>query len=139
MACCTIGRDGRNDGRLLLALPARREKRQASAYGERPVSTGGAASRKLVSIMLAVVLAFTCATSAAVLAHELHHDCTGEGCAVCAEIAVGLRLSRAGFSPASAPAARAVALLPFICAVLGAVRRRARLTALVFLKVQLND
>lgn len=139
MACCTIGRGSRNDRRLFLALPARREKRRDSALGERPVSAGGAASRKLVSIMLAVVLAFTCATSAAVLAHELHHDCAGEGCAVCAEIAVGLRLSRAGCSPASAPAALAVALLPLICAALGAVCRRARLTALVFLKVQLND
>lgn len=139
MACCTIGRGGRNGGRLLLALSARREKRRASACGERSVSAGGATSRKLVSIMLAVVLAFTCATSAAVLAHELHHDCTGEGCAVCAEIAVGLRLSRAGFSLASAPAALAAALSPFICAALGAVRRRARLTTLVFLKVQLND
>lgn len=139
MACCTIGRGGRNDGGLFLALLARREKQRASACGERPASAGGATSRKLVSIMLAVVLAFTCATSAAVLAHELHHDCAGEGCAVCAEIAVGLRLSRAGFSSASAPAALAVALLPFICVALGAFRRHARLTALVYLKVQLND
>lgn len=139
MICRTIGRRSWNDSRPLLVLPARREKRRASACGERPASAGGATSGKLVSIVLALVLAFTCATSSVVLAHELHHDCAGEGCAVCAEMAIGLRLSRAGFSLASAPAALAAALLSFICAALGAVRRRARLTTLVFLKVQLND
>lgn len=139
MAYRTIGRGGRGDSRPLLALPARREKRRAFVRGERPADAAGATSGKLVSIVLALVLALTCATSSVVLAHELHHDCTGEGCAVCAEMAVGLRLSRAGFSLASAPAALAAALLPFICAALGSVRRRARLTTLVFLKVQLND
>lgn len=139
MTCRAIGRRSRNDNRLLLALPARREKRRASACGERPAAVDSAAASRLVSLVLALVLAFICATSSMALAHDLHHDCAGEGCAVCAEMAAGLHLSHDGFSLSSAPAVLAVAMPTCALLVLGAVRRRLRLTTLVFLKVQLND
>lgn len=139
MTCRTIGRRSRNDNRLLLAPPARREKRRAFACSEHPAAVDSAAASKLGSLVLALVLAFICATSSMALAHDLHHDCAGEGCAVCAEMAAGLHLSHDGFSLSSAPTALAVAMPTCALLVLGAVRRRLWLTTLVFLKVQLND
>ena len=129
---------------LSLSLRAYREVRRTPVCAARRTALNDTLSdarsgSSLISILLAVVLAFTFAASPVALARELHHDCAGEGCAVCAEMAIGMHLSRDGISPASAPAifAAAVPLLMFVA--LDAVRRRTRLTTLVFLKVQLND
>ena len=92
-----------------------------------------------VAVLVALVFAITFAASSASISQELHHDCTGDGCAVCAEMAGGMHLARVGFSLPGAPAALA-ALMPLPAfPVLGALSRRMNLTTLVSLKVQLND
>lgn len=95
--------------------------------------------RKLVPILIALIVAFVFSTSSVSISHELHHDCTGDGCAICAEMASGLHLVRDGFSMPGAVAALPI-VFPFIAFLLfGLIRRSMRLMTLVALKVQLND
>ena len=95
--------------------------------------------RRALAALLALTVALTFATSSLTLSHELHHDCTGDGCAVCAEMAMGLHLVRAGFSAPGAPAALGAVLPVLALLSLGVVLRRAGATTLVSLHVQLND
>ena len=89
--------------------------------------------QKAVAVLVALVFAITFAASSASISQELHHDCTGDGCAG------GMHLARVGFSLPGAPAALAAPMPLPAFPVLGALSRRMNLTTLVSLKVQLND
>ena len=95
--------------------------------------------RRALLALMAFLLAFSVACSGLAVAHELHHDCTGVGCAGCAQIALGLHIGRAGTTLAVAALALALARRARTIRVLGEERSSDRLTTLVALKVQLND
>ena len=94
---------------------------------------------RIIIACLTLLVALMFAASSAAVAHELHHDCTGDGCAVCAEMAGNLHVARGGLALPAAPATPAAAALLGALLVIGAERVRFSLTTLVALKVQLND
>ena len=110
----------------------------AGAGAERRDDMPGPAARALaLAVALALLIAF--AASSFTVAEDLHHDCTGDGCAVCAQMAGCLHIARGGATLATGAIVLAAALLRGALAVIGRVRPRLRTTALVAQKVQLND
>lgn len=91
------------------------------------------------AIILSVLLALAVVLSSSTVAEDLHHQCTGDGCVVCAQISACLHMARDGATLAGAVAAPDPLTLSSAPLVFGAERVRLSLTTLVALKVQLND
>ena len=51
--------------------------------------------KRIGALLLCIGLALVLSVSAAFIAHEADHDCTGEDCPVCLMLAVNIRLLRA--------------------------------------------
>ena len=93
---------------------------------------------RIAALAVAVILFLAFALSPVAIAHELHHDCPGANCAVCAELAGNLSLARGGSVPAC-PATPLAIMLITVIASLGAVRFSYAPVTLVSLKVRLDD
>ena len=95
-------------------------------------------SIRIAAAVLAICMALVCVLSPIAEAHELHHDCTGIGCAVCAELAGNLSLAQRGSVPHS-PIDIAALLMICAIAVIGITRSSYAPVTLISLKVRLDD
>lgn len=93
---------------------------------------------RLLALALAIAVALTCIFSPIAVAHELHHDCTGAGCATCAEMAGNLSLAQRGSVPHS-PIAIVSLLIIYAVAIIGVEYASYAPVTLVSLKVRLDD
>ncbi len=93
---------------------------------------------RLVALALAIALALACIFSPIAVAHEMHHDCTGIGCATCAEMAGNLSLAQRGSVPHN-PIAIASLLIIYAVAVIGVEHASYAPVTLISLKVRLDD
>ncbi len=96
--------------------------------------------RKRVSaLLLCIGLVLVLSVSAAFLIHEADHDCSGEDCPICRNIAVNIRLLRA--AGLAIPVLTVLLLLTAADTVFGPRRRRASFCpeTLVRWKIRLND
>ena len=93
---------------------------------------------RLLALALAIALALTCIFSPIAVAHEIHHDCTGIGCATCAEMAGNLSLAQRGSVPHN-PIAIALLLMIYAVAVIGVEHASYAPVTLISLKVRLDD
>ena len=94
---------------------------------------------RALALVAAVAVALVCALAPVAIAHELDHDCTGQGCAVCAELVANLHLSQENTpSPVgpSVPAVSEASAAPdvVVCACAFCLP-----PTLVNLRAQLND
>ena len=88
--------------------------------------------------LLAAALAFVVLSSAAYIAAESHHDCTGVDCAICHQISACEDLLRGmGLVGAAVGAAAAVGYV--LCRVVRLCGEASRAFTLVSLKVKLSD
>lgn len=111
-----------------------------AAPGRAQLSTSRASRpAAMPAIILSVLLALAVVLSSSTVAEDLHHQCTGDGCVVCAQISACLHMARDGATLAGAVAAPDPLTLSAAPLVLGEERVRLSLTTLVALKVQLND
>lgn len=93
---------------------------------------------RLITGLLAAVLAAVMLSSAAYIAAESHHDCAGADCAICHQINVCENLLRGmGLAGAAVVAAAAVGYVLFW--VILSCTEVARAFTLVSLKVKLSD
>ena len=97
------------------------------------------ASTRALALLLALALFAATVFSPIAAAHELHHDCTGTGCAVCAELAGNLSLARGGGTVPAAAGALITLLLISALAAIGAERSSYAPVTLISLKVRLDD
>ena len=88
----------------------------------------------IIALMLFVVMLF----SALFIAHEIHHDCTGEGCSVCAMLAVCENMLK-NISAAAAAAAVLTAAVFVIIKTLETASVFCPAATPVSLKVKLSD
>lgn len=109
---------------------ARRERRDELA--DRPLN-------RAVALALAIALAVSVVLSSFTIAADYHHECTGDGCVVCAEMTGCLHIARVGTTLAGLGALALACLLSAAPRVLGEEHARYFLSTLVHLKVQLND
>lgn len=72
-------------------------------------------------------------------AHELHHDCTGAGCAICAELAGNLSIARGGDTVPMGATSFITLLLISALAVIGTERSSYAPVTLLSLRVRLDD
>lgn len=93
---------------------------------------------RLLASVLAIALALTCIFSPIAVAHELHHDCTGAGCATCAEMVGNLSLAQRGSVPHN-PIVIASLLMIYAIAVIGVKHASYAPVTLISLKVRLDD
>lgn len=95
--------------------------------------------RRIAALAIAILLAASVVLSSFTVAGDLHHDCTGDGCVVCAQMSGCLRIARVG-STLAGLGLLALALR-ILCAErsVGEERPRCSLTTLVAQMVQLND
>lgn len=96
------------------------------------------ARNRITALAVAVIMLVAFVLSPIAISHELHHDCTGTDCAICAELAGNLSLTRGGSTPASTTTAATLVLI-IVLAVLGEVRFSYAPITLVSLKVRLDD
>ena len=88
--------------------------------------------------LLAAALAFVVLSSAAYIAVESHHDCSGVDCAICHQLQVCENLLRSiGLTGAAVVAAAAVGYA--LCRVVRLCGETSRTFTLVALKVKLSD
>ena len=93
---------------------------------------------RFITGLLAAMLAFAMLSSAAYIAAESHHDCTGADCAICHQINVCENLLKSiGFAGAAVVAAAAVGYV--LCRIISSCTEVARTFTLVSLKVKLSD
>ena len=104
----------------------------------RPDDIPGPIMRAL-AVALAFVIAFSVVASSFTVAGDFHHHHTGEGCAACAQIAGCLHMARVGATLAAVSTALAIGQALPCPSALGEEHRRRTCSALVHLKVQLND
>lgn len=92
-------------------------------------------------LALALVFALLVATilSPIAAAHELHHDCTGTGCTICAELAGNLSIARGGGTVPAGAASFIALLLISALAVIGTERSSYAPVTLLSLRVRLDD
>lgn len=95
--------------------------------------------RCAVALACALALAFAFACSAFTVAEDFHHDCTGDGCAVCAQIAGCLHIARGGIALAGIGTLAAILSVRWAPFVAGPERRAFDLSDLFTLKARLND
>lgn len=88
----------------------------------------------IIALMLFVVMLF----SALFIAHETHHDCTGEGCSVCAMLAVCENMLKNISVAAAAAAVLTAAVFVFVKSLEAAAVFCPAATP-VSLKVKLSD
>ena len=88
----------------------------------------------LVFALLAVTILSPIAT-----AHELHHDCTGAGCTICAELAGNLSIVRGGDTVPVGATSFITLLLISALAVIGTERSSYAPVTLLSLRVRLDD
>ena len=93
---------------------------------------------RLLASVLAIAVALTCIFSPIAVAHELHHDCTGAGCATCAEMVGNLSLAQRGSVPHN-PIVIASLLMIYAIAVIGVKHASYASVTLISLKVRLDD
>ena len=93
-------------------------------------------SRRLVSILIAAVFSIVVFGSLLFIIEHSAHDCSGEDCAVCMEIAACHNLSAFGTTSAAAIAVTA-AIAIFAVLVIAAVRTISNNSTLISLKVEL--
>ncbi len=95
--------------------------------------------KRIGALLLCIGLVLVLSVSAAFIIHEAGHDCTGEDCPICRNIAINIRLlCAAGFA---ALVLQAFRLLPVMRAVYGLQDRDAHFCpeTLVRWKIRLND
>lgn len=88
----------------------------------------------LVFALLAVTILSPIAT-----AHELHHDCTGAGCTICAELAGNLSIARGGDTVPVGATSFITLLLISALAIIGTERSSYAPVTLLSLRVRLDD
>lgn len=93
---------------------------------------------RLLALTLAIAVTLTCIFSPIAVAHEMHHDCTGVGCATCAEMAGNLSLAQRGSVPHN-PIVIASLLMIYAAAVIGVEYASYAPVTLISLKVRLDD
>lgn len=94
---------------------------------------------RIVALLLALALFAATVFSPIAAAHELHHDCSGTGCTVCAELAGNLSLARGGGTVPAAAGTLITLLLISALAAIGAERSSYAPVTLISLKVRLDD
>lgn len=104
---------------------------------ENHVSMPSARSR-IMALAIAIIMFVAFALSPIAISRELHHNCAGTDCAICAELVGNLSLTRGGSTPASTTPAATLVLI-IVLAVLGEVRFSYAPITLVSLKVRLDD
>ena len=93
---------------------------------------------RLITRLLAAVLAAVMLSSAVYLAVEANHDCSGDDCAICRQISICENLLKSlGLAGAAAVFAAAVRYAP--CRVIPSCAELVRTFTLVSLKVKLSD
>lgn len=94
---------------------------------------------RLAALVLVLVLAYSVAAASFTVAEDFRHHCTGDGCAVCAQMAGCLHIARGGVTLAGVATLLAIFRVLAASPTMGDERGRFRLTTLVALGVQLND
>ena len=94
---------------------------------------------RLLALAVALALFVATAFSPIAAAHELHHDCTGTGCTVCAELAGNLSLARGGGTAPAVVGVLITLLLISALAAIGTERSSYAPVNLISLKVRLDD
>ena len=94
---------------------------------------------RLLALAVALTLFVATVFSPVAAAHELHHDCTGTGCTVCAELAGNLSLARGGGTAPAVVGILVTLLLISALAAIGTERSSYAAVNLVSLKVRLDD
>ncbi len=94
---------------------------------------------RALALMAAVAVALVCALAPVAIAHELDHDCTGQGCAVCAELVANLHLSQENIPSPTGPCVPAVCEASAASDVVACACAFCLPPTLVNLMVQLND
>jgi len=92
---------------------------------------------RLITGLLAAVLAAVMLSSAVYIAVEANHNCSGEDCAICHQLQVCENLKSIGLAGAAAVFAAAVGYAP--CRVIPSCAEVVRTFTLVSLKVKLSD
>lgn len=95
--------------------------------------------KRAIALALALALAVSVVLSSFTIAADYHHECTGDGCVVCAEMSGCLHIARVGTTLAGLGALALACILFAAPRVLGEEHARFSLSTLVRLKVQLND
>ena len=93
--------------------------------------------QRIAAVALAAALALTAFSSCLIIAEETNHECTGDGCAVCAVLGA----AHAALGTAAAPAAGGGTPLTAACALalaLGFAASSRPCRSLFALKTQLN-
>lgn len=93
---------------------------------------------RVLTMLLAAVMALVMLFSAAYIAAESHHDCTGEDCAICHQIKACEELLK-GIGLAAAAAAVMAAVSYTLCDAAASHDEAAHGVTLVSLKVKLSD
>ncbi len=93
---------------------------------------------RLITGLLAAVLAAVMLSSAVYIAVEANHNCSGEDCAICHQLQVCENLLKS-IGLAGSTAATAVAILYILCRIIPSCTEVARTFTLVSLKVKLSD
>ena len=93
---------------------------------------------RLITGLLAAVLAAVMLSSAVYIAVEANHDCTGVDCAICHQINVCVNLLKS-IGLAVSAAATVAAILYILCRIIPPCTEVARTFTLVSLKVKLSD
>ena len=93
---------------------------------------------RFITGLLAATLAFAVLSSAAYIAVESHHDCSGVDCAICHQINVCENLLKS-IGLAGSAAATAAAILYILCRIMPSCTEVVRSFTLVSLKVKLSD
>ena len=88
--------------------------------------------------LLAAALAFVVLSSAAYIAVESHHDCSGVDCAICHQINVCENLLK-GMGLADAAVVTSAAVGYVLCRIIPSCTEAARTFTLVSFKVKLSD
>ncbi len=94
---------------------------------------------RLLALAIALALFVATVLSPIAAAHELHHDCAGTGCAVCAELAGNLSIVRGGGTVPAGATALITLLLISALAIIGTERSSYAPVTLISLKVRLDD
>ena len=102
--------------------PARPGSRLRPSRGNHPIFYNVPARRKFLTT-----------------AHELHHDCTGAGCTICAELAGNLSIARGGDTVPVGATSFITLLLISALAVIGTERSSYAPVTLLSLRVRLDD
>ena len=93
---------------------------------------------RLITGLLAAVLAAVMLSSAVYIAVEANHNCSGEDCAICHQLQVCENLLKS-IGLAGSAAAAAAAIRYILCRILSSCTEAARAFTLVSLKVKLSD